>query len=293
MALAVDTRSTDPQMQKSSATFGAMGPYYVLSEAQIQRYNEDGYLHIPGLLTEKELAQLEPTYNRFMENKVPGVGKDLSDLTFEEGKAVDSFTTVSVLLPSKYDPSLLGNLFQLRSAHITQQLFGDGMALDLDRFIAKKPNQPGAIFHWHQDAKYCNAHGNLIQVEDNRTATLSLAMDATTPQNGCIKYVVGSHKPSELRPHKAVDPSLKTPILVTHTEVDETKERVALVPIARGDATIHGERTVHKSDGNHTDGWRRSYILQFRAQSAIETFRKAGLSRSLNDPNHAPARMEH
>ena len=39
---------------------------------------------------------------------------------------------------------------------------------------------------------------------NTETATFSLAVDPTTIQNGCIKYIPGSHKGKELRRHVPV-----------------------------------------------------------------------------------------
>jgi len=36
---------------------------------------------------------------------------------------------------------------------------------------------------------------------------------------------------------------------------------VALVPISRGDLTVHSERVVHGSGPNRSPGWRRAYVL--------------------------------
>ena len=38
--------------------------------------------------------------------------------------------------------------------------------------------------------------------DDTRTATFSLAFDATTLENGCLNFVSGSHREEKLRNHR-------------------------------------------------------------------------------------------
>ena len=43
-----------------------------------------------------------------------------------------------------------GNLYEQRSASIAEQLCGPHMVMDYDQLLAKPPQKPGAVFHWHQ-----------------------------------------------------------------------------------------------------------------------------------------------
>ena len=45
--------------------------------------------------------------------------------------------------------------------------------------------------------------------DDTRTATFSLALDATTLENGCLNFVAGSHKEEKLRDHRPYAQDLK------------------------------------------------------------------------------------
>lgn len=264
---------------------GASGTHYYLTKEQIKQYHDDGFLTLPNVVTPDELKNLETTYEKFLRQEVAGLGNDYSDITTAMGKPVDTFPTfsaISVMVPRDYEPKLRDNIYELRAAHIVAQLYGEDMALEYDRFIAKKPNRPDAVFHWHQDERYCTRHGEVLTLTDKRAVTLSLALDETTEDNGCIKYVVGSHKEKELREHVPVDTSIKTALAITQTKVDEDKEHIVSLPVKRGSVTIHGERMVHGSGGNKTNGWRRSYLLQFRPKEAVAQRVKMGITRSLN-----------
>ena len=90
---------------------------------------------------------------------------------------------------------------------------------------------------------------------DTRTATLSLALDATTRANGCLKFIPGSHTAKTTRPHVPIGGSRDDAHAIA-IKLDETKEKVVHVEINRGDVSIHdevrvqvGERAVLVSTG--------------------------------------------
>jgi len=264
---------------------GIDGDKYWLTEEQKLFYKEKGYLHVEGLLSQEELAPLEIIYNKFINDEVPGLGNDLSDITGEKDKSKESFSAISVMLPSKYYGELKGNVYEKRAAHISAQLEGSDMTFDFDRLIAKKPSRPDAVFHWHQDKLYCGKHGGLVNTDDLRAITVSLAFDQTDSKNGCIHYIPGSHIGNTLRPHVpigTVQAQQDLMFAVTKTDIDETREEVVAVPLKKGDATFHGDFVVHGSKGNTTTGWRRNYVLAFRPQALIDLQNEKGLTRSHN-----------
>jgi phytanoyl-CoA hydroxylase len=275
----------------TATILGPSGPYYYLSKEQIDAYHRDGFLHIPAVANANDMERVEEAFEDLVNGKANELGNDLTDITGEPGKTMMDNAGVSIMMPSMYHQNMNATLIKQRCAHITQQLLGDGMMLDFDRFIAKKPHREDAVFHWHQDHLYCLSHGNTVDTDDSRTAVFSIAIDETTEENGCIKYVIGSHREEKFRPHVPVDPNMKSMYLITKTSIDETQDKVATVPIHRGDLTVHGERVVHGSSGNRSKGWRRSYMVQFRAAENVEKRRQLGISRSLNHAGGVQAEM--
>ena len=119
---------------------------------------------------------------------------------------------------------------------------------------------------------------------DTRTATFSLALDATTPQNGALKFIPGSQKGGVLRPHVPIGKTRDEAHAIA-IDFDEanTKEKIVMACLNRGDVSIHDEYVVHGSAGNLTDGHRRTYVLAFRTVETIALERKAGFTHSHND----------
>jgi len=119
-------------------------------------------------------------------------------------------------------------------------------------------------------------------VPDTRTVTFSLAVDATTKENGALKFIPGSGVDAVLRPHKPVGSSREDSHAIA-IDVDESKEEVVMACVNRGDVTIHDEWVVHGSGGNLSKGNRRTYVIAFRTAETVALERKAGFTHSHND----------
>jgi phytanoyl-CoA hydroxylase len=257
------------------------GSDFLLSAEQVATYERDGYLVLEGVLNEAELASLEPTFQRFIEGRVPGMGRDFCDMSGPYGRKFEDFNLVNAVLPRVYVPALVGNVFEERATSIARQLMGRDATLDYDQFLAKRPHRDAAVFAWHQDLGYWPTG-----TPDTRTVTCSLALDDATVENGCLQVVPGSHREPSLRPHRpsswSTSPELREE---AHTLTVELRpaDRVVTLPVKRGGITVHNERIVHGSRGNSTSGWRRTYVVAHRSERTVAYERSIGFTHSHND----------
>lgn len=252
------------------------GPRYRVTPAELEAFATDGYVHLPGVLTEAEIAEIERDYQRFLSREIEVPGRDFCDMSGDYGRDPAEFSIINVMLPRKYYPAWQGNIYEQRAASIAQQIHGAGMVVDYDQLLAKPPRKDDAVFAWHQDMAYWPT------TPDTRTATLWLALDDSTEENGCMRFLPGSHREPELRPHLPVTGNRED----SHTlaaQVDETRDTVRLAEIRRGDVTVHNERVVHGSGGNPSDRWRRAYVIAFRSEDTVARERALGFTHSHND----------
>jgi phytanoyl-CoA hydroxylase len=248
---------------------------YVVTPEQIAHFHDHGYVHLPGVLSEAEVDELAVTYDRFLRREIDVPGKDYCDMAGDYGRRPEDYSIINVMLPRRYHPAWVGNVYERRAASIARQLQGDGMALDYDQLLAKQPFKDDAVFAWHQDMAYWP------DTPDTRTATLWLAIDHSTLENGCMRFVPATNHEPALRPHQPVFGGRgESHALGTELRPDDV---VVPRPIAKGDCTVHNERVLHGSGGNHTDGFRRAYILAFRSTDTIATERELGFTHSHND----------
>jgi phytanoyl-CoA hydroxylase len=251
------------------------GDRYTVSDDELRHFREHGYVHLRGVLTDGEVAELEEVYDRFLRREIEVAGKDYCDMAGDYGRSPEDFSIINVMLPRRYHPAWQGNVYERRAASIAQQLCGDGMTIDYDQLLAKQPHKRDAVFAWHQDMAYWP------DTPDTRTATVWLAIDESTEANGCMRFVPATVREPALRPHvpqfgdRGESHALGTDLL--------PDDVVVTVPIERGDVTVHNERVMHGSGGNTTDGFRRAYVIAFRPVETVEIERSLGFTHSHND----------
>ena len=262
-----------------------MDPTYVVTDADREAFERDGYVHLREVMSEPEMVELERVYDRFLRGEIAVAGKDLNDMTTgEHGTDPAGYAVVNVMVPRRYYPAWRGNTFELRAASIARQLCGEGMTIDFDQLLAKGPGRDDAIFHWHQDQAYW------IDTDDRRTATCWLAVDDSTLENGCMQFLPGSHR-QPVRPHRPLHGDRSSShTLVTDLRPDDV---VRPVPIRRGDITVHNEGVLHGSGGNRSaTSYRRAYIVALRSESTVSEERRRGFTHSHNDAGDVLAEVD-
>lgn len=257
--------------------------HYKITEAEVQQFNEHGYIVLNDVLTEGELATIDPWFDHFIHGKeAERMKRDFCDMSQPYGTPKEEFQLVNAMLPSTYRPEIANNIFHQVSQKIADQLYPQGFAaMDYEQFLAKKPSKPGAEFAMHQDLGYWP------KTQNTWTATFSLALTDSDLINGCLHVIPGTNKEPELRKHvpKSYNDSNSDDREDSHTLVIATDpdDEIVYLPVKRGSITIHDERIVHGSAGNNSDSWRKTYVVAFRDQETIKKERAMGFTHSHND----------
>ena len=262
------------------------GQNYLVNKKEINQFNSQGYLVLKDVLTEKEMQSIDPIFDHFISGKEQKkMKRDFCDMSQPYGTPFEEFQLINAMLPGKYMPSFKENIFYKIAKYISNQLYKNGKAeMDYEQFLAKKPSKKGAEFSMHQDLGYWP------KTKNTWTATFSLALSDADVINGCLHVIPGSNKEAELRKHKPKSYSKgeKKPNSErddSHTLVIESSpnDKVIYLPLKRGDITIHDEKIVHGSGGNHSNEWRKTYIIAFRDSETIKKERLIGFTHSHND----------
>jgi hypothetical protein len=178
-------------------TLHADGTYAVIAE-EVESFHREGFVHLPGLLSEAEVAGIEVDYDRFLRREIAVPGKDYCDMAGDYGRDPADYSIINVMLPRRYYPAWQGNVLERRALAVAAQLQGAGMEIDYDQLLAKQPYKDDAVFAWHQDMAYWP------DTPDTRTATVWCAIDDSTVENGCMRFVPATNRETTLRPHEPV-----------------------------------------------------------------------------------------
>ena len=237
-------------------------------KAAISEFRTNGFCVVEDLLSAEEVAAYLATYNRFLDGTID-CGQKRSDLgagvSSNNESGAENIT--QIMWPSALVPVFREAVYHQRALQIVRGLLGDDVELDFDMLIDKAPRSNTAT-PWHQDCAYW------IDLPDKRAASIWLALDEATIDNGCMWYVPGSHR-QPVRPHRPAGTGGGALVC----EADES-EGIA-VPLRPGSAVIHAGATLHYARGNSTDGHRRAFILNFRPAEMIALEREQGMDHGL------------
>ncbi|MEZ6096944.1 MAG: phytanoyl-CoA dioxygenase family protein [Pirellulaceae bacterium] len=251
------------------------GNTYQVTADEVKQYNDQGYLTLNGFLTEEEMAPLDHWFDHFVQGNEPNMGRDFCDMSQPYGTPFEQFRLVNAMLPSKYRPELVNNIYFQIAQSVADQLYSGTAVMDYEQFLAKKPQKEQAEFAMHQDLGYWP------KTDNTWTATFSLALTDSDLINGCLQVVPGTNREPELRSHKPKGGSRDD----SHTLVIEmhATDKIVYLPVKRGSVTIHDERIVHGSGGNTSDIWRKTYVMAFRDAETVRIEREMGFTHSHND----------
>jgi len=257
-----------------------VGNQYKICKSTVDSFRTQGLAIINDVISEEDLLEIEAIYDRYMaEGSKEKQGRDFCDMSKPYDTPREEYSVINAMLPRRYYPELQGNAYERVASTIAQQLFpGAEMVLDYDQLLDKNPGAADAQFAWHQDMAYWPSPA---MTPDTRTVTFSLALDSTTKENGCIRYVAGTGVEKVLRHHKPLGKTKADAHAIALTLRDD--EEVSYAQVKRGSVSVHDEYVVHGSGGNTSKGKRRTYVIAFRVKDTVDRERAAGFTHSHND----------
>jgi phytanoyl-CoA hydroxylase len=136
---------------------------------------------------------------------------------------------------------------------IAEQFVGPDIALFASGYLSKPPHDGQAVL-WHQDASYW-------PLEPMEVVTLWLAVDAATPDNGCMRVIPGTHrnKLEALLPRNEVPNVLESGI---DPELVDESDAIDVV-LRPGDVSVHHPNIIHGSKSNNSDKRRCGLIIRY------------------------------
>ena len=212
----------------------------MLSNNQINQYKNDGYVIPDFKMSEEVLLKIEKRHTDLL-NKHP------------------EFKNYCPAILS-YDEGFLDFCKNEKILDYVSQLIGPDFALWNSSFFAKPPID-GHATPWHQDGQYW-------PIRPLATCTVWLAIDDSTLDNGCLKFIKGSHIDQKLKSHNINNnKNLTLNQELANEEFDET-QAVNLV-LQRGQISLHDVYLVHGSEANNSPKARRAITMRFMPTSSI------------------------
>lgn len=151
------------------------------------------------------------------------------------------------------DPFWIRLVSDDRLLDIAEQFIGPDIALYGTHYICKPP-RTGQRVLWHQDGSYW-------PLEPMEVVTLWVALTESTPENGCMRVIPGTHtlELQALKERKDVENVLESGM--DESLVDE-RQAVDLV-LHAGDVSVHNPNIVHGSEANNSERWRKALTIRY------------------------------
>ncbi len=200
----------------------------------IQSYREHGFARVRNLLTPAEVE-------RYREAAL------VASRTRPDHHQGAIFTQTVNVWP--HDPVLRELSLSTRIGAIAEKLAGVPLRMWHDHILIKQPHNQAAT-EFHQDQPYWPHRGTL------QTVSAWIALCDVPVERGCMSFLPGSHRRTDLGGQRLNDPRS----LFTICPELEWTERVT-IPLRAGDCTFHHGRCAHMATANNTDEPRVAHIV--------------------------------
>ncbi len=218
-------------------------------------YDRDGYVFIHGLLSQEEVVDINRELVVYINNTIPEMP---SNLVFYEDEN-DQTTLKQLQDIHKYNAFferiLKGSPFEeIARALMVENVIGKS----LEYF--NKPKGIGKPTPPHQDGYY-------FMLNPPQAITMWLALEKADEENGCVRYIKGSHL-TGMRPHGRTATLGFSQEITDYADQDFAAE--IPFPAQPGDLLIHHALTIHRADGNPSNRSRRALGFIYFGESAKE-----------------------
>ncbi|MEW6753890.1 MAG: phytanoyl-CoA dioxygenase family protein [Candidatus Latescibacterota bacterium] len=140
-----------------------------------------------------------------------------------------------------------------RLLDIAEEYVGADIALFASHYISKPPGE-GQTVLWHQDGSYW-------PLEPMEVVTLWLAVDDSTPENGCMRVIPGTQCLDLQRMQQERDTPNVLGSQIDPALVDES--RAVDVVLYAGDVSVHHPNLIHGSNANTSSRRRCGLTIRY------------------------------
>ncbi len=208
-----------------------------LSKAQIQHFNENGFISPLDALSDDEIAQHRDYFNRLMDKVLDEGGNSYSINGWHtRSSGIHDLTT---------DPRILDYV---------QDLLGENLICWGTHYFCKLPGEDKQV-SWHQDASYW-------PLSPSKTVTVWLAIDDASVENGAMTVIPKSHLHGQIAFERSSSDE-KNVLSQTVMEPDLYGDSPVPFEMKSGQLSLHSDLLLHGSEPNTSDRRRCGLTVRF------------------------------
>ncbi len=231
-----------------------------LSQDQVNSYNRDGYLAVPGVFNESELEDLHRATEKYVEqSRDLSEHTDVFDLDFGAGHSRETPRLRRIKSPHLLDPVYDAAMRKPELLDVIESLIGPNIRLHHTKLNMKAPGG-GQQVEWHTDWGFYPATNDDI-------LEIGVAFDDMEIENGCLMVIPGSHK------GPAYDHHEDGMFVGAVSESDFSMEDAVPITMKAGSVSVHHVRELHGSAPNVSNRPRRLLLMGY---AAVDSFPLTG-----------------
>lgn len=209
-------------------------------------FERDGYVFIPAFFNADQVTAVKWELERYITEVVPGMPanhvmyEDMTNpATLKQMQDMQEYSTF-------FNDLMCGSeMEKLAEAVLGEKVIGKNVE------YFNKPPRIGKSTPPHQDAYYFN-------IKPTEAVTMWMALEDADDENGCVSYLVGSHKKG-MRPHGRTS-TIGFSQSITDYGTAEDMASLKKFPANPGDLLIHHAMTVHAAGPNTTESRSRKAL---------------------------------
>lgn len=220
-----------------------------LSADEVARYHEQGYVVPRYRLPDAVLAKMRAAYDRLLADNAD-IASDIMLGPHLEKPGAQGVQGSRAWLDFASRPEILD---------MVNQLIGPDVIL-WGTTIFGKPAGVGKETPWHQDGDY-------YPIRPLETLTIWMALDDATTENGCMRFIPGSHSARKIFSHHWEENHDLTINQVCDAEHFDESSAHDLV-LEAGQISFHDVYMIHGSRANSTGRRRAAFVVRLMPGSS-------------------------
>lgn len=229
----------------------------MLTQEQLDFYQENGYIHVKGLLSAEEAKSYRDEGHAVIERQRAIKEVDATWKSASEAVMTKTQTQLWHCHDVQFQSAMFAKLMvDNRITDIASQIIGSpNVQLHHNKMFIKPPAK-GSPFPMHQDAPFF-PHDNHSMI------AVILHFDDAPEEKGCLRCVAGSHKLGMLEHIQEGGHHLPV--------TDYPLDNADVLPAKAGDAVFFSYLTIHGSGVNTSDEARTTWLIQMRDPEDLPT----------------------
>jgi ectoine hydroxylase-related dioxygenase (phytanoyl-CoA dioxygenase family) len=240
-----------------------------LEERHLNTYRTDGLVKSPFRIPDEQLGRMRESLEKLLRDNSNIAPETLVCPHIPYGKSHDERAAAAWFGYASH-PGILD---------LVSQLIGPDVVLWGSQVFCKPP-LTGKAIPWHQDGQYW-------PIRPIATCSVWMALDDATPENGCMRYIPGSHASGSIYRHRVSD--RKDIVLnqeVDPSQFDESSGRDDA--LEAGQFSLHDVFLIHGSNANRSTRRRAGFVIRYMPATSVferekgDTHRQSGVTFSMS-----------